>query len=248
MDEHRLRHRMHAKPGHAGDLVRPHEAAMLDPVAPVGIGGVVERQPIGVENLVDGAIADGVDRELVAPGMIIAHERAQLLRREAEQALVCGLAEIGGAHRRGACAGAAVGEDLHRPDREAVVAGAGDEALGIGPVDDAAGPAEEALVDAYRQTAGRPRRPVGGDLPKSGLAADRGVHDARDAEGEAMPPRALDRGNEIGIRDGRQHRPDPVAGALGEEAGEPPVALLDDAAGGRRGRTRRPGRSGARRN
>jgi hypothetical protein len=51
-----------------------------------------------------------------------------------------------------------------------------------------------------------------------------------------MPPRPLDRGNEIGIRDGRQHRPDPVAGALGEEAREPPVAPLDDAAGGRRGR------------
>ena len=51
-----------------------------------------------------------------------------------------------------------------------------------------------------------------------------------------MPSRPLDRGYEIGIGDGRQHRPDPVAGALGEEAREPPVALLDDAAGGRRGR------------
>ena len=83
VDEYRLRHRLNAEAFHAGILVCPGIARMLDPVAPVRIGHCFESAFKGIEGLLDGGVADGMNSKLVALGMIIMHEVVHLVDRAA---------------------------------------------------------------------------------------------------------------------------------------------------------------------
>ena len=91
---------------------------MLDPVTAVGVRHGVEGALEGVQGLLDGGVADRVDRELVALGVIVVDEVVHLVVAQQHEPRGLGLAEIGLGHRGRAAAGAAVGEDLHR-DRPA---------------------------------------------------------------------------------------------------------------------------------
>ena len=110
------------------------------------------------------------------------------------------------------------------------VADAGDHAVRVGLLHDAARPAEQALGGAHGQAAEPLGRAVGDDLPVARPHADAGIHDAGDAVGQAGPARIVDRLHQFRVRRLRQHGLEPVAAGLGQKAGQPPVPLLDGAA------------------
>ena len=125
VDEHRLRRRIDACRLHARDVIVGEEAAVLDAVASVRVGHGGERLLVGAQHLLDRRIANGVERHLVALAVIVQHvfvEHRVGLAGHADRLVV---APIGLRHPGGAPARAAVGEDLHRPDAQHVVPGAG---------------------------------------------------------------------------------------------------------------------------
>ena len=183
----------------------------------------------GVEGLLDGGIADGMNGELIAFCMVIVHEVVHLVVVQEHQTGGLGLSDIGLGHGGGPPAGAAVGEDLHRPDAQHGIAHARHHPIGIGLLHDASRPAEQALGRPHGQPAEALRRAIGGDLAVARPHADACIHDAGNAVGQACAAGIVDGLNEFLVRRLRQHGLEAVTPGLGQQARQSSVPLLDGA-------------------
>jgi hypothetical protein len=139
---------------------------------------------------------------------------------------------------------AAVGEDLHRPDAQHVVPGAGHEAGAMAIRHDALRPriAEQAHIGAHRQPSAALGRKVRADLAEMAVHPDRRIHAARNAERIEVLPGALDAADEVFIARRGQNLADRIAAVFGEHAGQLPVLHLDQPAGRRYRRGRDAGK------
>ncbi len=124
-DETALRHRHHPERRGAQHLVGPRDPEVLDAVAHVGSRPALLGLGVGVEDEVDGGVADGVGGHAPPRAVGLEDAAAQRLGVVLEVApLAGGVGEVL-AHGGGVADQRAVGEHLDRPEPQPVVAQAG---------------------------------------------------------------------------------------------------------------------------
>ncbi len=166
-----LRHRDDPQRGGPRHVLRPAHAAVLDAVRVIRPGKRAQGVGVDVEDGGDGAVADGVGRDLPARAVGAGDDLPEPRHVHLEEAAVAGLALEVAAHRRGPPDQRAVGEDLHRPDAQPLVAPAGAQAQ------------VEAEAVAVRGGVGQVVQGLRGD------------HERRPHPEAPLPPRLLPRGH-----------------------------------------------------
>ncbi len=192
-DEATLRDRDDPQRGQPRHVLRPAHPTVLDAMAMIRSGKRAQGVGVDVEDGGDRAVTDGVGGDLPARAVGTGDDVPEPRHVHLEEAAVAGLALEVATHRGGPPDQRAVGEDLHRPDAQPLVAPAGAQAQ------------VEAEAVAVRGGVGQVVQGLRGDH-------ERGPHPEAPLSPRLLPRRHLHRapGHEAAAHAGLLHAREPL--------------------------------------